>query len=289
MRAGGRHCIIMPMLSLLEKTTSPVRHLIAIVLLGIVACADELTGTELSIQFFYLLPVTLMAWYERRAGAIVIAAVAGIAVFVVNAIEARESLESAAPYWNAAIAGLIFVAFALSLATLRAAVDRLAAMSRTDPLTEISNRRSFMETATTELSRARRSWHPFAVMYIDLDNFKHVNDTFGHHAGDSLLRTVGAELRAATRATDIVARLGGDEFAILLPETNPDGANDAAAKVRARLLASMSLGGWPVTFSIGLVSCVRLPESFAAVVDAADKLMYSVKKSGKNGLASMQV
>jgi diguanylate cyclase (GGDEF)-like protein len=277
------------MLAMIDRMSSFTRHLIAVALLIAVAYVDVRTGTEVSVQFFYLVPIALLAWYEKRRSGIIAGIIASLAVLVPSFAEGRDAFTGPTPYWNAVVACLTFVAFALTLATLRAAVDRLAAMSRTDPLTEISNRRSFMETATRELSRARRSGHPFAVMYIDLDNFKHVNDTLGHGAGDSLLRTVGAELRAATRSTDIVARLGGDEFAILLPETKPDGAIDAAAKIRARLLASMNLGGWPVTFSIGLVSCVKLPESFASVVDAADRLMYSVKKSGKNGLATMQV
>jgi diguanylate cyclase (GGDEF)-like protein len=264
-----------------------LREAIAYILLAAVAWVDYVTGPDLSVQFFYLLPILLLAWFGGRLSALVIGILSAGAVLGVTLAEAmHRGAAVQTPSWNAAVAGAIFVSFALALGALRAALVRLAELSQTDPLTEISNRRSFLETAGTELSRARRTGHPFSLMYIDLDNFKHVNDTLGHQAGDSLLRTVGAELRAATRATDVVARLGGDEFSVLLPETSAEGAADVAAKVRARLQACMNLGGWPVTFSIGVVSCGRLPDSVAAVLEAADRLMYSVKKSGKNGLAA---
>jgi len=268
-----------------------LRHVVAYALLAAVTWADYVTGSEVSVQFFYLIPITLLAWLEGRTSALALSLVAAVAVLGVILADAlpRSPPVTAPAWWNAVVAAAIFVSFALSLGTLRAVLLRLADLSQTDPLTEISNRRSFLQTAAGELSRARRTGHSFSLMYLDLDNFKHVNDTLGHHAGDSLLRTVGAELRAATRGTDVVARLGGDEFAVLLPETNSAGAADAAAKIRARLQACMNLGGWPVTFSIGVVSCNRLPDAVATVLEVADRLMYSVKKSGKNGLAAQTV
>jgi diguanylate cyclase (GGDEF)-like protein len=288
------------MVRLVEQMPRFVRVLVACLLLLVVALADTATGTDLNLQFFYLFPIVFLAWFDGRASALALGVASTLAVLgagtswlvtlvrglVGNTPWLADTRADNAPWWNAAVAGAIFVSFALALSTLRAALQRLAELSHTDPLTEISNRRSFLETAATELARARRTGHGFALMYIDLDNFKHVNDTLGHQAGDSLLRTVSAELRSAVRATDVVARLGGDEFAVLLPETDAGGAADAAAKVRSRLHGCMSLGGWPVTFSIGVVSSGRLPESIETMLDAADRLMYSVKKSGKNGIAA---
>jgi diguanylate cyclase (GGDEF)-like protein len=272
--------------SLLGKIPGPLRQAIAYIMICAVAAVDYLTGTEVSVQFFYLVPLTLLAWFESRLGAVIAAIVSGGAVLAASILHGGEALGSITVYWNAVVACGIFVSFVLALASLAAVLGKMAALSRTDPLTEIANRRTFMEAAERELARGRRAGHPFSLMYIDLDNFKHVNDTLGHRAGDSLLRTVGAELRAATRTTDMVARLGGDEFAVLLPETGPGGAADVAAKARARLTACMRLGGWPITFSIGLIACIKIPESVGTVVEAADQLMYSVKKAGKNGLAT---
>jgi diguanylate cyclase (GGDEF)-like protein len=269
---------------LMEKVPSIAREAAAYVLLAVVAAVDYGTGRQVSVQYFYLLPVAFVAWFDGTGYALLIGAISTVAVLGVGFAEQAPPFFP--PTWNAAVAGAIFVSFAVALGSLSAALRRLGELSTTDPLTEIYNRRSFLETAGTELARARRTGRPFALMYLDLDNFKRVNDTLGHQAGDSLLHTVGAELRAATRSTDVVARLGGDEFAVLLPETAADGAADVSAKVRSRLQTCMNLGGWPVTFSIGVVTFGRLPDGVGTVLDAADRLMYSVKKSGKNGLAA---
>ena len=108
------------------------------------------------------------------------------------------------------------IALLSSLRRSHAAERRLA---RTDPLTGIANPRSFVEAANAELERQLRFQRPLTVAYLDLDNFKTVNDRFGHRTGDEVLSAVARALRESTRATDHLARLGGDEFAVLMPET----------------------------------------------------------------------
>ncbi|HET6486222.1 MAG TPA: GGDEF domain-containing protein [Spirochaetia bacterium] len=264
-----------------------LRYTLAVLLLAAAAVVDWATGAELSVQFFYLLSIGLMAWFDSFPAAAVLAVISTGVVLFLNLHDLEPvSRGSPLPYWNALIAAATFLTFALVTSALSRAQRRLKELARLDPLTGIANRRSFMEKATAELVRSRRSGRPFSLMYVDVDNFKRVNDTLGHSAGDTLLRTVSSELCIATRETDVVARLGGDEFAVLLPETEPAGGKDAAEKIRGRLLASATRGGWPVTFSVGLVCCDRAPRSLAALVDTADRLMYSIKNSGKDGLAA---
>jgi diguanylate cyclase (GGDEF)-like protein len=169
---------------------------------------------------------------------------------------------------------------------LSQALEREKDDARLDFLTRIANRRAFYEIASTEAARARRYQRPLTLIYIDLDNFKTVNDTLGHDVGDELLIEVAATLRSNLRTTDTVARLGGDEFALLLPETDQGAALLVINKVQEVLLESMRRRNWPVTFSIGLASFPVPPESVEEMVKQADAIMYSVKLKGKNSIAT---
>ncbi|MFA4915140.1 MAG: GGDEF domain-containing protein [Syntrophales bacterium] len=108
-----------------------------------------------------------------------------------------------------------------------------------------------------EIERSQRHKHPFTVTYFDLDNFKTVNDRFGHSMGDNVLCTVVRYAKTHLRKMDIVARLGGDEFAFLLPETDQVQARVAISKIQISLLDEMYRNDWPVTFSIGVLTCIK--------------------------------
>ncbi len=133
-----------------------------------------------------------------------------------------------------------------------------------------------------ELSRARRYGHTLTMSYIDLDNFKYINDHFGHNVGDVVLRLVGQTILRNLRSSDTVARLGGDEFAVLFPETDSDAAQMVLCKIQGLLLAEMQRNAWPISFSIGAVTYVEAPESVNKMVQMADDLMYVAKRNGKN-------
>jgi diguanylate cyclase (GGDEF)-like protein len=140
------------------------------------------------------------------------------------------------------------------LAAFRDALTRETNFARKDPLTGLTNGRFFRRLLRGELERSRRYAHVLSLAYIDLDNFKSVNDRMGHAAGDALLKEVGELLRTSSRSTDTAARLAGDEFALLMPETGQDVAIVAVERLRDRLQDHMRTGGWDVTSSIGLVT-----------------------------------
>jgi diguanylate cyclase (GGDEF)-like protein len=169
---------------------------------------------------------------------------------------------------------------------LKEALQREKNAARIDFLTGILNRRGFYEIAATEAQRARRCHRPLALMYVDLDNFKAVNDSLGHETGDELLIKVAATIHSTVRGTDVVARLGGDEFAVLLPETDQEAGLTVVRKVQEQLLEGMRQENWPVTCSIGLTSFRDAPESVEEMVRRADAVMYSVKLKGKNSVAA---
>ncbi len=255
--------------------------MVGMLLLGVV---DYLTGTEVSFAFFYLIPVSFVAWFVgRRPG--ILFSLAGAGVWLAaNRLAGETFSHPLISYWNTSTRLGFFVVVGLLLAGLRDVLDRERAVSRTDFLTGVVNRRAFYDLATRELQRAQRYGHPFTVAYIDLDNFKQVNDRFGHRTGDQLLKVVAQTVAAGLRSTDVVARLGGDEFAVLLTETGMESAQRALPKLREQLLAEMAQHRWPVTFSIGALACEAPPSSVEEMIRLADDLMYTVKAAGKNAI-----
>jgi diguanylate cyclase (GGDEF)-like protein len=176
-----------------------------------------------------------------------------------------------------------------SEAKLKESLVREKSAARVDFLTGIFNRRGFYEIASSESQRSRRYKRPLSLVYVDIDNFKMVNDSMGHDAGDELLIQVAAVMHSEVRGTDTVGRLGGDEFAVLLPETDQENSKVVIQKLQTQLLELMQQKNWPVTFSIGLISFQTPPESIDEMVRGADQVMYSVKLKGKNSFAMQDV
>jgi diguanylate cyclase (GGDEF)-like protein len=185
-------------------------------------------------------------------------------------------------YWNSIVNLAFFLAFTLALSAVKKAFETAKQSARTEPLTGIPNSRAFGEVLEREIDRARRYGHSISFAYIDLDDFKAVNDRFGHSDGDLLLQAVANTIKKGIRETDTVARLGGDEFAILLPETGPKAARQFIERIRDSLSHDVEEHGWPVTFSIGVVTFMRPPIDVNEAIRIADSLMYSAKNSGKN-------
>jgi len=165
-------------------------------------------------------------------------------------------------------------------------MDELHMRATTDPLTGLYNRRHMIEAAAKELTRAMRFGHPTAVVLIDLDDFKGINDVHGHHVGDKVLLKASAVCRHQIRQSDILARWGGEEFLLLLPETDGNGAMRLAERVQEGLKRLQEdvpeLGGRRITASIGIAGHQDEDDSFGAMVHRADQAMYTAKNTGKN-------
>ena len=132
---------------------------------------------------------------------------------------------------------------------------------------------------------ARRRKSALTLSYVDLDDFKAVNDAHGHVQGDRILRVVGPVLQGSVRATDTAARLGGDEFALVFPDTASSGAQQVISKLASELQEALDSDGWRVTCSIGVVTFLDSERSAEDAVATADKLMYQVKQKGKGAVA----
>ena len=168
---------------------------------------------------------------------------------------------------------------------LRAELEQLAT---TDTLTGINNRRRFLALAPDALQRAMRLHNPLALVMLDVDGLKHVNDTYGHAAGDQVLVTFSEVCKQHIRAIDVFARVGGDEFVLLLPETTREEAYRVAERVRLALATRLlELDGqqYVVKFSAGIAGMVDASESLDALLARADLAMYRAKEAGRNRVA----
>ena len=171
-----------------------------------------------------------------------------------------------------------------SLANLHRQADQMAKLAHTDPLTGLSNRRHLFEQLESEFARAQRYRRPFCLLYIDMDGFKAVNDQFGHLFGDEILRGSARAMQAVLRATDLLARIGGDEFAVLLPETDIEGAEHVAVKLRKSLAAycgQLSPSLPSLTLSVGVGQISEEDDAIEDILARADKAQYLAKSAGK--------
>jgi diguanylate cyclase (GGDEF)-like protein len=255
-------------------------------LLGLIGAIDYATGVEISVSAFYPLPVVLMAWFAGRRAAVGMAALAALTQLVTR-IAGEPGLSIRPVFlWNAVMELTVYAGLAFVLGALRDAQIRESLLARKDPLTEAANRRAFFERMEQESQRARRHGStPLSLAYLDLDDFKSVNDRFGHEAGDEILRTVATTIQDRIRSTDLLARLGGDEFAVLLV-----GADEAQARVvmddlRRQLRERLGHARGNVTVSIGTVSLLSDFGSVDEIMAEVDRLMYAAKESGKSASA----
>ncbi|MCP4399226.1 MAG: diguanylate cyclase [bacterium] len=162
---------------------------------------------------------------------------------------------------------------------------KLRRLATTDPLTGASNRRHFFETAGLEIKRSQRNNMPLSVMMLDIDHFKNINDTYGHHIGDIALVEVVRICQGTIRVSDLLGRIGGEEFAVLLPETNNEQSKLLAERLRqaiAKIALETSAGVLSLTVSIGLANFAIDAPSLEEALKRADHALYSAKESGRN-------
>ena len=167
-------------------------------------------------------------------------------------------------------------------------VERAEELSVTDDLTRLYNSRYLNLSLRRETKRAVRTNRALSMLFIDLDGFKAVNDTYGHMYGSRALVEAAAVIRSSARETDVVARFGGDEFAVILPETARDGAIMVAERICDRIAAhsflTADLLDVRLTASVGIATLPDVAASAEELMQAADKAMYKVKVTGKNGI-----
>ena len=254
----------------------------------VVYWANDHSPRDIRLGILYVVPVVLATWTEGLTLGLAFAAL----TIVLREVVAWEQLPQGTPMlWrfvnSASYVVVVGVAMA-GLQRLRSIQEQLSQLATHDSLTGLVNARSFAARLTQELERNRRYPRPLALLYLDLDNFKVINDSHGHQTGDAVLRMVAEAMRSSVRQADVVGRLGGDEFAVLLPETDAALA-DAAAKRLAAGLRNVFKGTPTVTASIGVVSCSVADANTDELLRRADQAMYDAKRAGKDRVVQVTI
>jgi diguanylate cyclase (GGDEF)-like protein len=242
-----------------------------------VAYADHGLGPELGFSIFYLLPIIVATRNMGKRTGFMLALVCTVLGVLMDHVHGVIYSKPSALYWHTILRFILFTITVMIFDGWEKEKDN----ARTDSLTLAANRLAFEEFGRLEIKRCRRYEHPFSIIYIDVDDFKIINDHFGHRAGDRALVVLANALRKSFRETDLIARLGGDEFSVILVETDAKGARTALDRV-GEVLAQMPHKGGPITLSIGLLTFTKAPETFEEAVKKADELMYLAKNKGKN-------
>jgi diguanylate cyclase (GGDEF)-like protein len=264
----------------MKKILFPLASIVVIIL----ALIDHLTGYEISFSIFYLIPILVIVWFSRFRNAVLIAFLSSVAWLTADITSGHRYTHVLIPLWNMLMRLTVFVIIVFMSIRVKKELELEKTLSRLDILTGLNNARSFMEKTEIEKNRSLRFKRPFTIAYIDIDNFKQINDTFGHSKGDSLLQELGKVIGENIRAYDIAARLGGDEFIIFLPETNKEQAQEAVNKIKTCVEKILCQHLSTLTLSIGVVTVANPAYPIEGIIKIADDLMYSVKNDSKNGI-----
>jgi len=241
-----------------------------------------LTGPELALSLFYLFPIFLVTWHIGLWAGLTISFASAISWLIADVMMLHAFSSVLIPYINETFRLVVFIIITYTIHQLKITLENHKELAEKDPLTLLSNRRTFYNLSNMELKKAKRYHTPISFLYMDLDNFKEINDHFGHETGDILLQSVASTLKNSVRSIDNIVRLGGDEFGILLSETDAESAKLVTQKIEMKLRKLMSDNHWPLTVSTGVITFKTLPESVDEMVKEADAQMYVAKKMGKN-------
>lgn len=258
---------------------------LSIAVMAVVFVVDLMTP-DYRLHMLYIFPLAAITLHSNRDST----AVAGL--FLSTTFQISTFIIQNSPADVLAVDTIVAVTSAiLTIFLARAARENyLSALSlaTTDWLTGLHNRRNFQSIADLEIEKQKRYGGTFSLAVIDLDDFKYLNDSKGHHIGDQALRLLADVLIAHTRKSDSVARLGGDEFAILMPKTSGPECGYLCSELALKIQSSMAESGYQITASIGYATFDLPPESTTHALQKADEGMYAAKAQGKNCAVSTE-
>ena len=260
-------------------------------IIGILAVAalDYVTGTEVRVYPLYFAPVALLAWQFRKSGLLIAVFVGTSAWLVVNRLSGMRFSSDTIWATNTAVHAAALLVVGSLVTALHQALEVARQIGRIDPLTQLRNSRAFYEDTKVLLDECRRTAQPVTAAYVDLDNFKSVNDVHGHQAGDAVLRKVGDAICNSVSPEVVCARLGGDEFAIVLGNVTEREAAPILEQLRQAVNEALSDPIVHATVSIGSVTFLEAPDDIEDLIQRADSVMYRSKAAGRNRVMTQVV
>jgi diguanylate cyclase (GGDEF)-like protein len=271
---------IMRYLQFLERQGKVFCLVLGVVFSCLTGIIDHITPNEAIFSIMYLLPISLSAWLTGKRTGNLVALLCG----TIWSFDNPRSKSIFILAWNFFSITAAFLLVSILVAKVRQMLESEKKLASKDPLTGVMNMRAFSEVVDYEILRLQRENNAFSLAYLDLDNFKAVNDCYGHKMGDILLKSFVDCLTENLRKTDVVARAGGDEFILFFPDTGRDAVRVVLEKIQEKLSDLAEINRWPVTVSAGVMSCSQGGCTLDEIISAADKLMYEVKATGKNNI-----
>lgn len=259
-----------------------IRRLLILLITAVLGMIDLATGYEYSFSVFYLLPVSIAAWYDQFKITVLTIMLSGMTWLIADIHAGHHYSNTFIPLWNAFVRLGFFSIVAFLLIHVRKNWQEMKNLAMKDQLTSLDNSRALDIEYRILRKLNFRKQSLFAVGIIDLDGFKAVNDTHGHHRGDEVLLQFSQILKKSCRSSDIVARLGGDEFAIILLDIDETQAYLCDHHLRTLFAESGLNQKYGVDFSMGLAILSELPENLEDATKTADQLMYQSKSLGKS-------
>jgi diguanylate cyclase (GGDEF)-like protein len=244
-----------------------------------VSLGDYLTGWEATFTFWYLIPIAIASWHLGKKSGLLIAFICAALCLTID-LYLNSHIRLSVRIWNASSELSIFLLHVYLVSLLRLRIVQVEKFSRLDTLTGILNRRAFQAVVEQEIERMKRTNQPITLAYLDVDNFKRLNDQFGHNAGDRILKAIAETLQSSIRTIDSAARLGGDEFAIIFANSGEQ-VEEILDRIYHNLRQQISKHYAFIDFSIGSITFLEPPTNYEMMLEIVDRQMYCVKNDHK--------
>lgn len=267
------------------QKSSKIVLILTILLICIIGFFNYLSGKDLNLFILSLIPCIFSAWYFKTNSLAKFSVFISVFMNFIIDLNLKSDVSLIIIVINNILRFSIFYCMIYLVLYIKRINQKLENLSLQDPLTRLSNKRSYLINGDYEIKKMKRYENPLSFIFIDLDNFKIVNDTLGHKKGDELLLLTANILKNNLRETDTVARIGGDEFAIILPNMDKDIVKDKINNIHTQLYTTFNeICTCNVSSSIGIATFFTPPKNIYEATEYADRIMYKIKKTDKNGI-----